>query len=133
MNYLGSESKGEGKEVESSVDCFDYSEEGKEDSKKVSDITVLVTSLHITPSKGFASDVFTLRMVFTLNQDALASEWVIQYLTDLSHEKILLPIGSSPLLFPLACLLSSFFFLLSSFFVPLYREDRGGGLYRGRE
>ena len=93
MNYLGSESKGEGKEIESSVDCFDYRDEAKEDSKKVSDITVLVTSLHITPSKGSASDVFTLRMVFTLNQDALASEWVIQYLTDLSHEKILLPIG----------------------------------------
>ena len=75
---------------EKSVDCFD-------DNKHAIDpITVDVTAIRISPMKGCVTDGFDLEIDFHLDRDVIAGQWVVKFLVDLAHHRLITVLGETP-------------------------------------
>ena len=86
MSYKA-ESKDAG---EKSTDCYD-------DNKHMIDpVTVDVTSIRLNPLKGGVTDGFDLEIDFRIDRDVIAGQWVIKFLVDMTHQRLITVLGETP-------------------------------------
>ena len=76
---------------EKSTDYYD------DDSKHIIDpVNVEITSIRIHPLKGGVTDGFDLEIDFHLDRDVVAGQWIIKFLVDMTHQRLITVLGETP-------------------------------------
>lgn len=81
-----------------SKDPGDKSTDYYDDRKhSIDPVTVDITSIRLNPLKSSVSDGFDLDIDFRIDRDVIAGQWIIKFLVDLSHQRLITVLGETPL------------------------------------